>query len=77
MTKRLKERNLDEIYASNIARLHGEATRLVPMAYSTLFKKGQEGRLETFGNPLSVSVDHLIEQYKLGFPEIHEPKSAA
>ena len=74
--KRLTERALEEIYRSNIARLSGEAGRVVPLAYPTLFKRAQEGRLETFGSPASVHVDHLLDQYKAGFPKLDKSEAA-
>lgn len=74
--KRNKERALDEIYGSNIARLSGEAPRIVPLAYPTLYKKARDGRLRTFGSPTSVAVDHLLEQYRAGFPKIEESEAA-
>jgi len=72
-----KARSTQDIIASNIAKLSGEAPRVVPLDYTTLFKRVQERRLEAFGVPASVAVDHLQDQYRKGFPLLKTKENAA
>lgn len=65
-------RSTEDILHSGIVQLSGEASKLVPLRYSALRSKVRQGRLRTFGKPESTEVDHLLEQFKNGFPLLEE-----
>ena len=70
-------RSVEDILASNIARLRMEAPRIVPASHTHLWRMTKEGRLRTFGNPESVHIDHLHDQYEKGFPLLDGEDAAA
>ena len=75
--KNQKCRPIDEVMASNMAALmSGEAGMVVPLSGATLLRKHRAGKLEAFGHPLTVRVDHLQEQYAKGFPLVKKDAAA-
>lgn len=71
-----KYRETSDILLSGVAQLNDEAGRLVPLKYSALRNRVREGRLRTFGYPESTDVDHLLEQFRAGFPVLEEKSDA-
>ena len=69
-------RSTEDILLSGIVQLNGEACKLVPLQYQTLKRREKEGRLRTFGHPESCEVDHLLEQFRNGFPVLEEESAA-
>jgi hypothetical protein len=65
------QRTLEQIQCSGIARLTNECQYFVPVSYPTLHRHYQAGRLDCFGAPLGVEIEHLQEQYRKGFPELN------
>lgn len=73
-------RSTEDILLSGIVQLNGEASKLVPLRYHALRTRVKQGRLRTFGSPESTEVDHLLEQFRNGFPvldSVLEEESAA
>ena len=69
-------RSTENILLSGIAQLNGEASKLVPLQYHALKMRVKQGRLRTFGYPESCEVDHLLEQFRNGFPVLEEESAA-
>ena len=70
------EREIEAIVASGFAHLHGEASRLANLSFSTLKRRADEGRLRIWGSPLKVDVDHLFHQCRHDFPLLEDSDAA-
>lgn len=73
--RRNKERSLDDIMISNLARLSGEAPKAVGKSYNFLYKKWKAGRLRVQNGV--VKVDHLQQQELNGYPELDSEEEVA
>lgn len=75
--KRREPRSPEAIVISGYATLYAEAPEICGVGYGKLKRMLKEERLETFGTPEKVDVQHLFNQARNDFPLVVNKDSAA
>ena len=71
-----KQRSLEAQRLAGIAQVMTEAPNWVPLSGHSLYRKYHSGRLDAYGCPLTVDIDHLQYQYKNDWPILQKDSAA-